>query len=707
MSKRFDAQIKYIDQELKKVTSDKATVFKAYINSEKEMVAEKTFIANGPRYRELVSNVDPLNKSSDYILSNILKFRRFAWTFYFFMYKSGLLGHEFRFLKGVPFYSTVQEILDSNKTAANILCCSVGDTESRYVVETDNRQIIEMVESYFDSKYTMNTSCDFPYYITSFLAENSITSFNGFSDDLIEKCILNAPTTDVACGCRAFIIYCLLNSENGKAKLYSVSVLCRQNFVAELTKGFRPVLYNKFDAVPSVDKWLLIPNGDEKRSTQMTAETITAIDFSIVTNKQMKDLLKKWFWAHSSSIATKSKDVPKIIYFINMFFTENEYVIRIDQNLCASYKSHVLSKWNVTETRNSRIYPILEFVRYLDNYSDIQIDKSCYLYLTNRGSLNKKGAVGVKKEELEQIAAYINDHKNDDHNHLCFYVMFHIALNTEFRISQIVSLSSDCVKESMKTGEYIIQSNMKQSGYEEVDQPCARVVREIITSYQAATSEYREQLQPPLRQYLFVREDGNSKVKRPFNRSNFSDFLGNVCKELGLPRYTAKNLRITYITNAKEYAMKNGISDLTLLKITNHANIDTVNNHYIQEKMIDALQATIGVVIGDVNVDGTISASKDGYDTSKGSSVANGCGFCQSAECTSLGPSPCQRCKHFFTTLENIPYYRKEISRLKELNDGTKSPHDAEDLIKLIRLNTYILGKLIELKGAVADGTVC
>lgn len=276
--------------------------------------------------------------------------------------------------------------------------------------------------------------------------------------------------------------------------------------------------------------------------------------------------------------------------------------------------------------------------------------------------------------------------------------MFHIALNTEFRISQIVSLPSDCVKESMKKNEYVIRCNMKQSGYEVIDQPCARVVKDIIFAYQQTTEDYRAGIDISLRKYLFIHEDGTGRIRQPFKATWFSDYLKAVCKKLGLPTYTAKNLRITYITNAKEYVMRNGLSDLTLLRITNHANLNTVNNHYIQEKITDALQATIGVIIGDVSIDGTISANSEGFNTSKEVAVANGVGFCQSLQCTNQGPLPCQKCKHFFTTLDNIPYYRKEIKRLQAINDGSLNLHDAEDITNLIRMNTYILDELIKLK---------
>lgn len=686
-----------------------ANLIKEFLKKEASEKAASTIIERFGKYEKFIDELDARDLSDDTIIKNITLHKTIAKSFYCFLYKKGIIDRRFRCLEITGTYDFIDEILSGKYKIDNVLCVNVNEktTGNKYFVTTSNRKIIELVEDFFDLKVHSRFKASFPEFITSFMESHDIFAPNNFNDSNIEELLSSTHDDYVFSLAKLFVIYCLtLTDVDKRPKFYSISMLRRPSFNGAFKNGARPVFYNRFDPVPACDYWMIIPNGEEDRSTQISKTSIIETDFSRVKNKQLRQYLKQWYWSSTASIITKSGDMARIADFLNMFFPdENRMYSSITQDICAAYKSYVVSKWTVTETRNSRVYPVLNFVRYLDNATDVEIDKSCYLYLNNRGKLNKNGAKGVKKEELEKIASYINDHKNDNHNSLCFYTIFHIALNTEFRISQIVSLSTDCVKESMKSGEYVIQSIMKQSGYEEIDQPCARVVKDIIDSYREAVSEERESYPPELKKSLFVKRVSKSSFYTALASSDFSNYLADICATLGLPKYTAKNLRITYITNAKEYAMKNGLSSMTLLKLTNHANMDTVNNHYIQEKIIDALQATIGVIIGDVSIDGVISAESNGYDTSNTSAVANGCGFCQSIECTSQGPSPCQRCKHFFTTISNIPYYRKEIDRLKALNDGSKNPHDAEDIVKLIRLNTYILSQLLNLKGE-KDGTI-
>lgn len=725
-----------IQQEIGKLNPKQAELFKRFIDDEiANHHSKKTIVILSWYYRKMIADIDPLNTDEKYILNAILTHstRACAWRFYRYLYKNNYLNADYRFLQFQTNFNIIKELIDRNLSVKNVVCYADGKYPCRKIVSTQNYNAIRFVERCLNEMREYNTYASaFVGYITSFFGEHNVTSFEDLNDTLIEECILNAPNHKTARDCRYLLAYGVSKMmDSSRLKMYPASVLSRVHFAKELRDGYRTVVYNAMDRVPEHDKWIILPNGEENRSTQITAESTILVDFTEVQNEHFRKLLKEWFWSSTKALVTLVGEMHVIRDFLNMYFPNIKDVkekfpeiepslitdrytyndtLRITQTMCAQYKAFVCSRWNKTESRNYRIYPILSFVRFVENYAtSVKVDKECYLYLTNRGTLNRKGPIGVSKEDLEQIAGYVNDHKNDNHNSLCFYVMFHIALNTEFRISQIATLPYDCVKESIKANEYVIRSNMKQSGYEMIEQPCARVVKDIILSYQRATEEYRAKLPLSLRKYLFVHEDYSGNFKTPLKANSFSRYLKDVCEKLGLPSYTAKNLRITYITNAKEYVLRNNLSDLTLLKVTNHANMDTVNNHYIQEKIIDALQATIGVIIGDVNIDGTISAKSDNFNTSKDVVVANGLGFCQSTQCTNQGPLPCQRCKHFFTTIENIPYYRQEIKRLQAINDGNLSPHDAEDVNNLIRLNTYILDELIILKkkGDEENGIIC
>jgi len=157
-------------------------------------------------------------------------------------------------------------------------------------------------------------------------------------------------------------------------------------------------------------------------------------------------------------------------------------------------------------------------------------------------------------------------------------------------------------------------------------------------------------------------------------------------------------LRATYITNAKEYILKNNLSDMTLLGITGHRSVDMVNNHYIQEKIRDALQATNNIIIGDVDITGQIVKDKGTIKSGNDVSVENECGYCQNEFCDLNGPLSCLLCKHFATTVDRIPFFKKQIEELDKAIAKGETRHDIEDAVNLKRLFARYLEALMNLK---------
>lgn len=123
-----------------------------------------------------------------------------------------------------------------------------------------------------------------------------------------------------------------------------------------------------------------------------------------------------------------------------------------------------------------------------------------------------------------------------------------------------------------------------------------------------------------------------------------------------------------------------------------------INNHYFQEKIRDALQATHNVIIGDVDINGNIVKNKDLIHSNNENIVENGCGYCQSEFCDLNGPLSCLLCKHFATTIDRIPFFKKQIDILDESILKATIPHDKEDIVAIKRLFLRYLEELINVK---------
>ena len=116
------------------------------------------------------------------------------------------------------------------------------------------------------------------------------------------------------------------------------------------------------------------------------------------------------------------------------------------------------------------------------------------------------------------------------------------------------------------------------------------------------------------------------------------------------------------------------------------------------------LEATYGIVIGDVdNYDNKII---DKYPESVGKNriVEHGCGRCTSHNsCEMLIPLTCLVCEYFKTTIEHEPFFIKAIDRIDQMILEATTPHDVEDLTTIKRLHVLYLRAIYKKKEGLID----
>lgn len=665
-------------------------------------------------------------------------YSRFANSFFKYVYKNNLSRSMIEFpwkfvllkAKNIVKKERFEPIVKNGRNKNNLISFSY-DMRIEYVnstvndkVKTDRSIAYNTVVVSYDNEYCSKTLSEFlldwnltttvgrKYAIT--FAENMSETFAHFhikdiyaeiSDEFIDfyfsKFIGKKPDKSIAIA-RHFIISILLKGDDAtreRCKLYNINVLNSRLFTRYIVKNAKPVIYNIFDPVPEANIWFLIPNGEEMKTTRMHDNQVILVNFDNFKNPKMAYFAKCYFWyVSNTNIMTKKIELTPIREFCNMFFpTKFSYTREITTTICAEYKSFVLNKFSLTETRNGKIYPVSKFVKVLQERKLMDVDKSCFIYLTNRGKPKHDTGIAIPEDDLIKIAEFFDKHKADSLKDMMMYVIFHLTLNTEFRISQIINLEVNCVQKAMKENEYVIKSTTKVSDGEFVEQPCALVVKRIIDAYLKVSADFRSKCKSnKMKKYLFLQYDSIQKLYTPLSSRVFLNYLKSACKQAGTKSYTAKNLRCTYITNARQYVLKNNLSDMELLGITNHKSFSTVNQHYIQKRIRDAIQYTHKMIIGDIDIKGQIVTDKKDIFANKNNTVESECGFCQKDECTNSLLS-CLLCKSFATTIDRIPFFEANIHNLNNQIKLAKYPHDVEDLTSIKRLcGAYLEALLIK-----------
>jgi len=498
----------------------------------------------------------------------------------------------------------------------------------------------------------------------------------------------------------------LLNKPDGHAIFTwqdGIDQYMLQNFKfgEQYEKGFKLVPLNSLDPIPPYDKWLLIPNGIENKSTKLNNHQYIPIDFSTVKNDVMKHVLKHWFWNEKTALSGRIDKAHVCIHFLNFVIDyrmrsiikipENEYVFTTEEifSYAVFIKSQNSTQHNVVLVKN--------FLKYIQRNNLYKVAPAAYQYLIPRRVVTINNAKDIPDKELILLEAKL--HANSEGNYLntLYYIAFHIAISTECRISQILNLKIDCICTGLKN-EYQIRTNTKVTKGEEIKIYITPYTKRFIETAIKYTQEVRDLCTDnKLKEHIFLHNYFANKYKVAITRT-FSSYLKRVSLQIGLMQYSAQNLRDTYMTKAIEFAIKNNIPLIELKSLTSHKKFDTTNNHYVAQKIRDYLEAMHMIKIGNIQVKGKISAEKS-EDFSNKNLVNENCGYCSKEACDVENGLGCLMCTDgFIATLDNIPFYNVMINKINNKIKLSNLTHDKEHYLAIKMLYIAYLERLLILK---------
>lgn len=322
-----------------------------------------------------------------------------------------------------------------------------------------------------------------------------------------------------------------------------------------------------------------------------------------------------------------------------------------------------------------------------------------------RGSPRQRGgdADPIPDDELSAIAARLAEGAQEGAFGKVVFAIFCLAVETEFRISHICNMTVDCVRPSVKPGEYVVHAATKTSGGERESCLITESTRRTIADVVDATDEIRSECETGERgRYVFLVRDrfGFPMVIRS---TRFSEELKRCCEEIGLERrYTAANLRDTHMTKAVEYAIRNGRPDLEVSVLSRHKHRRTTMG-YVELDLEKMLESTYGIVIGDGVVADARGRVVDRVPEESRSTefvVEGGCGHCTAASCAIASPLPCFVCKNFVTTVDHEPFFIRAIEAVEAQIVSAGTRHDADDLVTVKTLLVMFLQAIYEKKEA-------
>lgn len=492
------------------------------------------------------------------------------------------------------------------------------------------------------------------------------------------------------------------NSDN-----LDITFLKRDDLAQKIIDGFEIIYYSPLAKVPLSDRWVLHINGHEKTTTKLRSTTTKAFDFLKVDSKYYRKLLKSYVWEDGSKNFNSKYEryimLSELLNLLTKCKKETDYpnpsesIITIQE--ATLIKEYLKTVKNSVLTMNSYLSAIREFLKIQQKDNKVQLELTVLNYLSQFAETKQNKAHAIPDEDLQKINMQMKKHLNDSLLHNLCYAIFHLCIQTEFRISQICHLKVDCISDTMKNNQFMIKTRSKTSNGQEYSAIISDLTKRHIDDIIKQTSYIREECNDEnVKDYLFLYKTQQNHYK-PVDSRDFKKILDICCSEAKTPSYSANNLRDTHMTKAEEYRMRNNKSDGVLQVLSGHKRIDTTRNHYIETELTKMLESTYGIIIGDVTIEGEIvSKISTSLPTTKENVVENGCGYCKQDTCSISTGISCLMCKEFITSVDHEKYFKTMIKNIDEKIKNAPTPHDKDDLMHIKRLYSAYLREILLLK---------
>lgn len=469
-----------------------------------------------------------------------------------------------------------------------------------------------------------------------------------------------------------------------------------------IKRGYYFTTFNPHAEYEDRVRFCFIVRGMDSLSTTLTGEDFFSIDLSKLSEACYRKAVIKYM---QTSCSVSEITWCGYINFITdglRFLVElkkregypNPSLTRMTDQEAVMLRNYYYDEHQKIGTLNNKIGAMRRFLQWCQRCGLISFSDTFFDYLRQYEEPAAAFGRAIPDERLALLNNYILKDMREHDNAVLAYAVFHLLLQTEFRVSQICHLKTDCIRPSAKPGQYVVTSVSKTSHGARDNYVITQMTYEALMKAMEATDSIRDEcVIESLCGYIFIRRTPSGSYGL-FKSKQFLDYMSKACSVLGFETtYGASNLRDTHMTKAFEHILRSGGSDMELSLLSSHKRVDTTKNHYIDFELEKMLEATYGITIGEVSIE-TDSKVVDAIPDNvrdKDSDVENGCGKCAAHECVSLTSLPCLVCEHFITTIAHEPFFKESVARLDALIASAANPHDREDLLTMKKLHVLYL----------------
>lgn len=477
---------------------------------------------------------------------------------------------------------------------------------------------------------------------------------------------------------------------------YNANTLGNVGFGPYYEKGYRLIIYNPFEDVPTQNRWLLIPSDSYASSRKKMS---FRIDFLKVKEKSLREDLKNYIWYQSSkSIDSVATGIFSIIEFLNFIFTYKQ----LNKNGNNFVNADLLEQWSFilgskpTSTTNNYIKSCKSYLKfYKDKY---QIPQLLIDSLSQR-TIDYDGGNPMTKNDVNLFAKKFMEFKDEGIiGELC-YIIFSLATTSKLRLGEILALERSCIIETSKqTGVILYYSKTTGNQKIELKMPIEKI--NLIKKAIRITEDTHSKASEELAKFVFLKEDHWRKDRVIEFGGVFERNFRKIQKELTEQlegKYRPYDLRSTFIDNLYTEGINDRLPTSLIAELAGNGE-HTARRYYRKTtEAQDYAEMFSGVTISGVDIYGNILTEKD---VEKLNPVKNGLGGCKHEGCVEDEDEyECLICPQFATTTNRINIFKKRITRLKTLKESTLNIQEQSHINAQLKLYTAYYVKLLKKIG--------
>lgn len=477
----------------------------------------------------------------------------------------------------------------------------------------------------------------------------------------------------------------------------SESAMLRNDLMNRLADGYYVVKYDPMDEVPSQDKLIIAYDGSISVNRSIRHSNSVCVDFTVIHEGVWRQFAKEYIWYESFkghiNLADNVGKIQLIAVFVNCLYknSSKDEITKINGIDILYFQQAIEDKKISDKNAKDKIRTIAAFINYLRLNRKIIVTVDAIEMLKNTSVRDDTISTphALSKEEIKKLADYLEKKSHDGQRYELFNIIFWLALVTEMRISEILTLTDDCVLQTAKQNEFLLQRKAKTTHGEIVPIPISLDTKNQIDTAIKISDEVRSKCElEDKKHYIFIIESIHSLRGNEYHIISvgvFNKFLKKCCRDIGIPAYTAENLRDTHMTLSEEYIFRRKISTAYKKVLTGHADANSDLYYIDRDALLVQLETANRMSIGNVNLPGkVIEETPENMD--KADIVNDGCGYCDCKQCTNYTFVKCLMCKDFIATYDRIPFFQHMVKHYDNMIAKSEIKHDKESFAALKKL---------------------